>query len=65
MTVKVGVDNDLCQGHARCFAMSPLLTIDDDGYSDIGDSLDIPADDETAVRRGVAACPEKALSIAE
>jgi ferredoxin len=63
--VRITVNRDLCAGHARCHATSPdLFELDDLGYVDLpGDS--VVTDDEQAARRGVAACPERALSITE
>jgi ferredoxin len=59
--MKAGLKEGVCQGHARCEAMSALLTVDDDGYSDIEPELDVPSGREDEVRRGIAACPEQAL----
>jgi ferredoxin len=40
-----------------------VFSLDDDGYSDIGDRRPVPPELEAAARRGVAACPEQALFI--
>lgn len=62
--MRVSVDNDLCSGHARCWAVAPdIFTIDDDGYSNIGVGREVPPGHEDEARRGVAACPERALRI--
>lgn len=61
--MRVRVDSGRCQGHARCEAMSEeFFTLDEDGYSDIGDAKVVPAGLEDAVRRGIESCPEGALS---
>jgi ferredoxin len=58
----VGVDGDRCSGHARCNAIAPeVFSLDDDGYSDIGESRRVPAGFEQAARLGVPSCPEQAL----
>jgi ferredoxin len=53
----------MCQGHALCNAAAPeLFTLDADGYSDV-DVRDVPPGMEDAVRRGMLACPERAITI--
>ncbi|HEX4430798.1 MAG TPA: ferredoxin [Frankiaceae bacterium] len=62
--VIVRVDHDRCAGHARCHAMSAeLFPIDDDGYVSI-DQVEVPAALEDDARRGAAACPERAITVA-
>lgn len=64
--MRVSVDNDLCSGHARCWATAPeIFTIDDDGYSNIGVGREVPPGMEDRARAGVSACPERALRIEE
>ena len=63
--MKIKVKNDICQGHARCYAVSPaLFVLDDSGYIVPGD-IDVPKGHELLARRGARACPERALEIAE
>jgi ferredoxin len=63
VVLKVRADHTLCAGHAQCNATAPeLFTLDDDGYVAI-DEIDVPAGSEDLARRGVAACPERALQI--
>jgi ferredoxin len=64
--MKVIVDQSKCQGHAQCNANAPeVFALDDDGYVAIDGELEVPAGQEDAARRGVAACPERALTIVE
>lgn len=64
--MKVSVDNSRCSGHARCNAVAPeIFTVDDLGYSDIGQGKEVAAGLEEQARLGVAACPERALRIEE
>jgi ferredoxin len=66
MTLKVSVDNEKCQGHARCWHIAPdFFTLDDEGYSDIGKDKPVPPGTEKVVQQGVAACPENALLVEE
>lgn len=63
-TMKVSVDNALCQGHARCWHLAPeFFTLDDEGYCNIGQGKAVPEGLEDKVRNGVDACPEKAFTI--
>jgi ferredoxin len=57
------VDQDTCQGHALCNSVAPeLFTLDSDGYSDVG-IREVPAQMEELARRGMLACPERAITI--
>jgi ferredoxin len=63
--MKIRVDPELCSGHAVCNAQAPeLFSLDDDGYSNIG-SLEVPPGMEELARRGMLACPERAITIEE
>lgn len=63
--MKVIADQTLCSGHARCAAVAPeFFDLNDDGY--IGfDEKNVPPELEQAARRGVRACPERALTFVE
>jgi ferredoxin len=63
--MKIRVDRTMCQGHAMCAGEAPdLYTLDDDGYSNV-DDLEVPPGMEQLARRGMAACPERAITIIE
>jgi ferredoxin len=63
--MRVRVDHDRCEGHARCNAINPeLFELDDVGYSSV-DLLEVPAGLEQDARSAVANCPEKAISLEE
>lgn len=63
--MKIRVDRTKCSGHAMCAATAPdLYTLDDDGYSNVGE-LEVPAGLEDLARRGMAACPERAIALEE
>jgi ferredoxin len=60
----VSADRERCQGHARCWEILPeLFRIDDDGYTDLGRDVPVPAALEEQTQRAVDSCPELALSI--
>lgn len=62
--MKVTVDMARCQGHARCYEIVPaLFTIDEAGYSTIGEGKAVPPELEERVVSAIKACPERALRI--
>jgi ferredoxin len=61
--VRISVDKARCAGHGRCSIVDEaLFPLDDDGYTAI-DTIEVPAGKEVLARRGVGACPERALSV--
>jgi len=63
--MKVFVDKDKCQGHARCYATAPdLFELDDEGYN-AHSEYDVPAGQEQLARDAAAACPERAITVGD
>lgn len=63
--MKVRVDSDKCQGHARCGDAAPdIFQFDEWGHSRVVDE-NVPEGVEAAVRRAAAACPEHAITLEE
>ncbi len=63
--MRIRVDPAVCQGHALCASAAPeLFTLDDEGYSNVGE-VDVPAGSEDLARRGMQTCPERAITILE
>lgn len=64
--MKVRIDSDRCQGHGRCYSLSPEL-FDSDDYGDAVVLVegDLPAELEGAAQRAAANCPEHAVIIEE
>ncbi|MFE9096774.1 ferredoxin [Streptomyces sp. NPDC007264] len=61
--MKITVDRNKCSGHARCNAVAPeLFELDDAGYVTLEES-EVPPHLEAQARRGVMACPERAVSL--
>ena len=60
--MRIRVDPDKCEGHARCYALAPeLFDVDDYGQSTaIGDGSVLEALEDKA-RLAVANCPEYAI----
>ena len=64
--MRLRIDPDRCQGHARCFALAPdLFDIDDYGQSSVRSSDPVPPDREDAARLAIANCPEFAIEAIE
>jgi ferredoxin len=60
--MKVTVDPDRCQGHARCWEICPeVFSLDEEGHSVA--AADIPAGLEAAVSKAAANCPERAITV--
>ena len=60
--LRVHVDPDKCQGHARCYALAPeLFDIDDYGQSTAKADGVVPAALEDKARLAIANCPEFAI----
>jgi ferredoxin len=64
--MRVVVDGEQCQGHARCNMVAPDLfhLRDDDGHAVV--AVDpVPAGREEAARRAALGCPERAISVVD
>ena len=61
--MKVRVDPDKCQGHARCYGLAPeVFDVDDYGQSSVIVD-EVPPELEEKTRLAVANCPEFAIEI--
>jgi ferredoxin len=63
---RVHVDPDKCQGHNRCYSVSPdLFELDDLGMSsEVGAGV-VPVGQLSLARLAVANCPEHAIALIE
>jgi ferredoxin len=64
--MRVVVDPDLCQGHARCNMHAPAVfgLTEDDGHAVV--LLDpVPAVHEEPAAKAAIACPERAIAVVE
>jgi ferredoxin len=60
--VKITVDEDRCQGHARCYSLAPdLFDIDDYGQSSVVGDGTVPPGREESARLAIVNCPEHAV----
>jgi ferredoxin len=60
--MKVAVDAELCQGHARCWDICPeVFGLDEEGHAVVL-LEDVPPPLERGVRDAVVNCPERAIA---
>ncbi|MFZ0666683.1 MAG: ferredoxin [Acidimicrobiales bacterium] len=60
--MKIRVDPDKCQGHARCIGIAPqLFQVDDYGLSSVVGDGAVPPELTEAARLAIANCPEYAV----
>ncbi|HKY13275.1 MAG TPA: ferredoxin [Microthrixaceae bacterium] len=61
--MRVTVDEDVCQGHARCWEICPeVFSLDEAGHA-VVESADVPAELEEDVAEAAANCPERAITV--
>ena len=61
--MKVAVDADVCQGHARCWQICPeVFALNDEGHSYVL-TPDVPAHLVAKVREAANNCPERAITL--
>ena len=62
--MRAHVDEELCQGHGRCYATAPDVFVPDElgNGREVGDGT-VPAGLEEKARLAVANCPERAITI--
>jgi len=61
--MRVAVDSDTCQGHARCWDICPeVFSLDDEGHALVADP-EVPTALEGKAREAMNNCPERAITI--
>ena len=62
--MKVQISSERCQGHGRCYDLSPALFGEDsEGYGSVlGDGV-VPPGREGDARLAMANCPERAIEL--
>jgi ferredoxin len=65
--MKVSVDHDRCQGHARCIAFAPaVFAINDEGYASVREGREqVSLQFQECVRTACSNCPEHAILISD
>ena len=61
--MRIRIDPDKCQGHARCFGLAPdLFAVDDYGQASVIVD-EVPAELEERANLAIANCPEYAIEL--
>jgi ferredoxin len=61
--MKIRVDEALCTGHGRCYALAPdVYAPDDRGHCELLHA-DVPPELEEQAQLGVDNCPERAITL--
>lgn len=64
--MKVGVNSEKCEGHARCWALLPeVFDTDVYGYAFVLNEGEVPAGKEHVAEEAVENCPEQAIYYVE
>jgi ferredoxin len=65
--MKVSVDHDRCQGHARCITFAPaVFAIDGEGYASVREGCEqVSSQLQESVRSACSNCPERAILISD
>jgi len=63
--VRIELDEEVCTGHGRCYAVAPELfePDDDDGHGIVLHDGTVPAGLEDLARKAAANCPERAIRV--
>jgi len=62
--MKLRLDRETCQGHGRCYALTPeLFDCDDEGYAVLKMASDLAPELLDAARLAVDNCPEYAITL--
>jgi ferredoxin len=61
--MKVAVDADRCEGHARCWQICPqVFSLDEEGHSYVPVS-EVPPEFEESAQQAADNCPERAITV--
>lgn len=64
--MRIVFDREKCQGHGRCYALSPeLFESDDEGYAVLLVTGEVPEAHQEDARLAADNCPEFAISVEE
>ncbi|MGH3275978.1 MAG: ferredoxin [Streptosporangiaceae bacterium] len=64
--MKLHIDDGLCQGHGRCYDLTPdLFSDDEEGYGKVQGNGIVSPESEQEARRAVLNCPEHAIRLIE
>jgi ferredoxin len=61
--VRASVDDQRCQGHARCWSICPeVFALDEQGHAVVA-LADVPPELEATAREAELNCPERAITL--
>lgn len=61
--MRVTVDADRCEGHARCWSICPeIFDLDDEGHAVVL-AAEVPAGLEAKAQEAATNCPERAITV--
>ena len=61
--MRVSVDAERCEGHARCWSICPeVFELDDEGHA-VVTTPEVPAELEAQAREAATNCPERAITV--
>lgn len=64
--MRIVLDSEACQGHGRCYSLAPdLFDADDEGYSVLLVTGEVPPALHEAARLAADNCPEFAITLVE
>lgn len=64
--MRVRVDPSMCEAFKKCNEVAPeLFKLDEFGYADMDEFVDVPAELQDKVRRAAEACPTGAVKVEE
>jgi ferredoxin len=62
--MRLTIDEDRCEGHARCVARAPrIFDVDDDQGRSLLLLDEVPEELEESARSAIDACPERAIGV--
>ena len=62
--MRIEMTDTWCEGHGLCAEVdTTLFPMDDEGYSAVGEGVEVPGGKETVALRGVETCPVRALRV--
>ncbi|MFN8028450.1 MAG: ferredoxin [Acidimicrobiia bacterium] len=65
MSFRIVLDDSLCTGHGRCYALAPALFDSDDAGRSVLLAEVVDDEHRAAAEAAVANCPERAISLSE
>jgi ferredoxin len=65
VSLRIVLDDSLCTGHGRCYALAPALFDSDDAGRSVVLAAEVGEEHRAAAEAAVANCPERAIRLSE